>query len=200
MIRKPGQSEDSFRQAGYLAIGSAVAWWLQSVISIVLPDPTALLDLTMIVPLMLTLIALLALHWLGLLGTGKLKNVTVWILTIAAISAIPGQLSLALDFDSLKPVLVAVSAASFVGGLMLTGIALIRANLAPGWMGVALIIAQPLVMVIAFALSPISPLAESGDYSGAASHGIVWVLIGLSLLGKRLPLRGVSNPCKRATA
>jgi len=179
--------EVSLRQAGLLAIGTSVAWLLKSVISIALPDPTALLDLTMIVPLALTLISLLALHRIGFSGTGKLKGVTVWIVTIAAITAIPGQLCLALDLDSLKPVIVSVSAATFVGVLVLPGIDIIRVAIAPRWMGAALIIAQPLVIIIAFALSPISPLVESGDYSWAVGHSIVWGRIGLTLLGKRVP-------------
>ena len=200
MINNLRMREVSLRQAGLLAIGTSVAWLLKSVISIALPDPTALLDLTMIVPLALTLISLLALHRIGFSGTGKLKGVTVWIVTIAAITAIPGQLCLALDLDSLKPVIVSVSAATFVGVLVLPGIDIIRVAIAPRWMGAALIIAQPLVIIIAFALSPIGPLVESGDYSWAVGHSIVWGLIGLTLLGKRVPFSETSEFGNKVTS
>ncbi len=192
--------EVSSHQVGIVAIGAAIAWMIQSVVSIALPDPTALLDLSMIVPMLLTILGLTALQRLGLSGTGKLNCLAAWILTIAAFTAIPGQICLAFDLDSIKPVIVGVSAVTFVGGLVLTGIAIIHANIAPRWMGIALVLAQPLVMIIAVALSPISPLAESGDYSGAAGHAIVWALIGLSLLEKRLPILATINPGKGATS
>jgi|GEM_PF-6836479 len=144
MINNLKMREVSLRQADLLAIGTSVAWLSQSLISIALPDPTALLDLTMIVSLLLNVITLLALHRIGFSGTGKLKGVTVWIVTIAAITAIPGQLCLA--------------------------------------------------------LSPISPLVESGDYSWAVGHSIVWGLIGLTLLGKRVPFSETSEFGNKVTS
>ncbi len=70
-------------------------------------------------------------------------------------------------------------------GLVLTGVATLRVNEFPRWSGYLVIASEFLAVLTGFALSPISPIADHGDYSGALAHGVVWLLISLKLLGVR---------------
>jgi hypothetical protein len=178
------------RLAARVAIATSVAWGLQGLISVVLPDPWAGLDVTMIAPMTMAFFAILGLHLLGFTGTGRLGTIAVAIFGVATATAIPGQFAMAFDIESMMWLAFPLSAITFVGGLVLVGIAILRARVAPRWIGGALIAAQPIAMAIGLALSPISPLVDSGDYTGAMGHGIVWALIGAALLGKRIPVLG----------
>ena len=42
----------------------------------------------------------------------------------------------------------------------------------------ALALSEPPAVLAGLALSPIVPLSESGSYSGAVAHGIVWLAVG----------------------
>jgi hypothetical protein len=106
---------------------------------------------------------------------------------VAALLAIPGQLAFAFEWDGPGTLTAIVETAALIGALVLGGIALVRTRLLPRWMGAALIAAQPLAILLGLAFSPISPLADHGDYTGALGHGIVWGLIAAALLGQRIP-------------
>jgi hypothetical protein len=188
------------RLAARAAIATSVAWSLQGLISVVLPDPWAGLDLTMIVPMTLTFFAILGLHLLRFTGPGRLGTIAVSTFGVATAAAIPGQFAMAFEIEALEWFAFPVSAIAFVGGLVLVGVAILRARVAPRWIGGALIAAQPITMAIGLALSPISPLVDNGDYTGALGHGIVWALIGSALLGKRIPIFNVQTTAASATA
>lgn len=182
----------SMAGVGRIAAVTSIAWSLQGLASLAIPDPTAALDVTMIAPMSLTAVAIVALHRLGILGSGRLGQVVTTFVGAAAALAIPGQLAMAFDIDEMTWLAFPINALVFVAGLVLAGIAVIRARVAPRRMGGALIGAQALAVAIGLALSPISPLADSGDYSGALGHGIIWGMIAAALLGKRIPVFGFS--------
>lgn len=174
-------------RAGIVAVAASVAWALQGLISVALPDPTKVLDLTMIAPMLLTQLAAFRLVQQGALGQGKLAKIVLGLGVIGAITTVPGQLAFAFDWGSPGVAIEVASTAALIGVLLVSGIAVLRTNTLPRWVGAALLAAQPLAMLIGIALSPISPLASHGDYTGALGHGIVWGLIGAALLGKRIP-------------
>lgn len=188
------------RRAGHVAVAASIAWCLQGLVSVLLSDPWAGLDVTMIAPMTLTFFAILGLHLLAFTGTGRLGTIAVSTFGIAIAAAVPGQIGMAFAIQTLEWLAFPVSAITFVGGLVLVGIAILRARVAPRWIGGALIAAQPITMAIGLALSPISPLVDSGDYTGALGHGIVWALIGSALLGKRIPVFGQTTVRPVSTA
>jgi hypothetical protein len=173
---------------GIVAAAASAAWVAQSLASLALPDPTAVLDITMIVPVLLTAACLWLLRERGAFGNGPLSRIVGVLCAVAAITAIPGQVAFALDSDGAGTIVAIVETAALIGALVLGGIAALRAHVLPRWMGIALILAQPLAIVLGIVFSPISPLVDHGDYTGALGHGIVWGLIAATLLGKRIPV------------
>jgi hypothetical protein len=184
---------------GRIAAVTSAAWAVQGLVSVALPDPSAALDISMIAPMSLTAIAVAALQRAGLLGSGTFGRGVAGYFGAAMILAIPGQVAMAFDLDKLMWLAFPTSVLTFVAGLVLSGIAVIRAGVAPRWIGGALIAAQVLTMAIGLALSPISPLVDSGDYTGALGHGLVWAMIAAALLGKRVPVFGFA-PVHRPAA
>jgi hypothetical protein len=178
-----------WQRAGKAAIAAAIAWTAQGLASLILPDPTDLLDYSMIAPMALAMLALWQLRARGAFGDGKLSTAVAGLAGLALLTVIPCQIGFATDNDPLKIVSI-VCTAAFILGLVVAGIAIIRTKALPRWMGGALIAAQPLAMILGIAFSPISPLADHGDYTGAMGHGLVWLAIGLTLLGKQLPVLG----------
>jgi len=172
---------------GVVAAVSSAAWVGQSLASLALPDPTALLDVTMIAPVLLTVTGIWLLKQQGAMGQGALSRVVDGSCAVATLFAIPGQLSFAMEWDGPGTLLAIVVTVALIGAIVLGGIAILRARVLPRWMGIALIAAQPLAILLGLAFSPISPLADHGDYTGALGHGIVWGLIAAALLGKRIP-------------
>ena len=170
-----------------MAVATSAAWVVQSLLSLALPDPTAVLDVTMIAPVLLTAASIWLLRQRGAMGDGVLSRVVAALAAGTALFAIPGQVSFAAGWDGPGTVPAILVTVAFIVSIVLGGIAILRARLLPRWMGVALIVAQPLAVLLGLAFSPISPLADHGDYTGALGHGIVWGLIAAALLGKRIP-------------
>lgn len=181
-----------WQRVGKWGIATAIAWTAQSALSLAFPDPTALLDYTMMVPMTLTMIALWQLRGRHAFGDGALARVVTTLAAIGIVTVVPCQIGFAHEIDELLAAEI-VCTAALILGLVIGGIALIRAAVLPRWLGGALIAAQPLAIVLGLAFSPISPIADHGDYTGALGHGLVWWAIGLTLLGKRLPLVGDSK-------
>lgn len=177
----------SFRQAGIAAAAASAAWMFQSLASLALPDPTKVLDLTMIAPMALTVVAVWRLRQTGAIGGRVLTGVCLGVGAVSAAGIVPGQLAFAFDWGTPGDIAKAVSTVAFIGLLLAAGVGVFRARVLPRWVGGALVAAQPLAVLFGLLFSPISPLSDSGDYTGALGHGIVWGLIGAALLGKRIP-------------
>lgn len=175
------------RVGAFAAIASG-AWVAQSLASLALFDPTSVLDVTMIAPMLLTVTGVWLLRRQGAFGHGVLSRVLAGFVTVAALGVIPGQLAFAFAWDGPAAFFAIAGTAAFIGSIVLAGVAMLRARVLPRWMGVSLIVAQPLAILLGVVFSPISPLADHGDYTGALGHGIVWGLIAAALLGKRIPI------------
>lgn len=188
------------RWAGLAACSAAIAWTGQGLASLIVPDPTSILDLTMIAPIVLAAAAVWCFVRAGFGGDGRLALAAKVLAGVTVATAVPCQVAFGYDVPVLDPFTI-VGTAAFVLALVVAGIAAIRARVAPRWMGGALIAAQPLAMVIGVALSPLSPLASHGDYTGALGHGLVWWLIGLALIGQQLPVLGnrLQSPAESST-
>jgi hypothetical protein len=179
---------DRYRnRIGLIARAASAAWVTQSLASLAFPDPTSLLDVTMIVPVLLTTAVLWLLNREGAFGSGRLSRIVGVLCGFTAATVVPGQLAFAFEWSGAGMAVAIVETVTFIGSLVIAGIAAILAHVLPRWMGIALIVAQPLAIVLGIAFSPISPLASHGDYTGALGHAIVWGLIAAALLGKRIP-------------
>jgi hypothetical protein len=189
----------SWQQVGKWAMATGLAWTVQSAMSLAFPNPTDVLDYTMVVPMTLTMIVLWQLRGVGAFGGGRIAQVIAGLVSIGALTVIPCQIGFANERDALIPFEI-VATAALILGLIIGGIGIIRARVLPRWTGIALIVAQPLTMALGLAFSPISPLADHGDYTGALGHGLVWLAIGLTLLGKRLPFLDAARTGEPAAA
>src|SRR6187551_2416129 len=84
---------------GVVAAVASAAWVGQGLASLALPDPTAVLDVTMIVPVLLTVTGIWLLRQQGAMGHGLLSRVVAAFAAVAALSVIPGQVSFASEWD-----------------------------------------------------------------------------------------------------
>src|SRR4051794_5849883 len=86
---------NAWRTVGRWAVAAGAAWTAQSALSLALPDPTDLLDDTMIVPMTLTMIALWQLRAAGAFGNGQLSNAIAALAAIGVATIVPCQVGFA---------------------------------------------------------------------------------------------------------
>jgi hypothetical protein len=102
------------------------------------------------------------------------------------VTTLVGQTGIIMDTDALTHIVLPVGVAAWILGFLLFGLATARAGVLPKWTGAAIALSQPLAVVAGLALSPISPLSSTGDYSGAVAHGFVWLSIGAAIRARGL--------------
>ena len=180
--------DDDGRIAARVSTVTGVAWVVLSALSLAMPDPSRALDALFLVPFSLTLVAILGLHARQRGRAGRLERIGTRVAVIGMGIALAGQVGVIAGAGGATGPLLATGVVGWVAGLVTLGIATVRAGVLPQRVGVALALAQPMAVVAGVALSPISPLASSGDYSGAIAHGIVWLLIGAALRDARRPV------------
>jgi hypothetical protein len=173
--------DDSGRVAARVSTIAGAAWVMLSALSLAMPDPSRLLDAFFVVPFVLTFAALLGLHARQRDEAGPPERIGTWIAGCGMAVALGGQVALIADAGGVTDVALVLGVMLWVTGLVVLGVATVRAGLLPRRVGVGLALAQPMAVVAGVALSPISPLANSGDYSGAIAHGIIWLMIGAAL-------------------
>ena len=74
-----------------IALVTGVAWSLQRAVSVVIPDPTWVLDVTMIVPMILTFFAVRLFLNPQSAGTSRLGRIRLAAMVITTVAAVPGQ-------------------------------------------------------------------------------------------------------------
>ena len=168
---------------GNIALIAGIAWFLQGAASVILPDPTWVLDITMIAPMILTFFAVRVFLNAQSAGATRLGRIGQMVMAVTAIVIVPGQIGAAAELSWLNWLAFPVGALGLTVGLVLTGIATLRAKEFPRWSGILLIASEFLAVLTGLALSPISPIVNHGDYTGAMAHGVVWLLISRRLLG-----------------
>jgi hypothetical protein len=175
-------NDNNVRRCGYLALGAGLAWSATSLLSLLFDDPTRLLDVLMVAPLTMTIAAFLALHRfqhdrLGRLGQwGYRLSLASFLLLFAS------QAVIIAGIERLYWVGFPVAAGIWFAGFLLYGIATARAGVLAPWIGIAIAVSEVAAALLGVAFSPISPIADHGDYSGALAHGLIWLAIGAALL------------------
>jgi hypothetical protein len=169
------------RKAGAFALLAGVSWTVLSVASLLADEPERSLDALMFAPLLLTSLAFLTVHRVQQSAFGRFGIATYRLSVASLVLLLICQPVLAAGSDKLNWLAFPIAAVAWFAGFLLYGIATIKAKALPTWIGAAIGLSELLTMLLGIAFSPISPLADHGDYSGAIGHGVVWLAIGYTL-------------------
>src|SRR5689334_18058145 len=126
-----------WQRIGKWSVAAAVAWTAQSALSLAIPDPTSVLDYTMMLPMALTMVVLWQLRSGGVFGDGVLSRAVATLTVIGIATTVPCQIAFANKIDELVAVEI-VCTAALILGLVIGGIGLIRIATLPRWMGGAM--------------------------------------------------------------
>jgi hypothetical protein len=166
------------RKAGLSGIAAGVSWTILGIASLLADNPERYLDALMFVPLLLTSIAFFSLHRLQQSAFDRFGVASYWLSAVSLVLLLICQPLLALGIDRFNWLAFPVAALAWFLGFLMYGIATIKAKALPTWIGAAIGLSELLAMALGIAFSPISPLADHGDYSGGIGHGLVWLSIG----------------------
>lgn len=169
------------RRGSIIAAVTGAAWSTASVLSLAVGGPSRYLDIFLILPVALLLAAATGLHMVQREQTGRIGRAAVWLLVIGTPVMLVGQVGIIGDISALKSVFLPLGMITWVGGLLLFGIATARARVIPVWCGILIAMSQLLAVLAGLAFSPIVPLSNTGSYTGAIGHGVVWLSVALAL-------------------
>ena len=188
-------STSAFARWGAIAaLAAGAAWIALSLDSILRPHPERYRDALFVVPFALSLLSVIGVHALQRERAGRLGRLGFWATVATMLAALVGQIAIVAQISALEWLAFPVGLLGWTAGMALFGIATARAGVLPRWCGAALALSEPLAVVAGLALSPIVPLSESGSYSGAIAHGVVWLAVGSVLRSRQgLPSRGRSG-------
>jgi hypothetical protein len=178
MTRSP-----SFFWSAIAALAAGVAWLTLGMESVARPHPERCRDVLLLVPWVLTLLVLVGIHRLQRERSGAVGTFSFALLAGTMLLVAVGQAAVVAGAASLTWLAFPLGLIGWTLGMVLFGIAIVRANMLPAWCGVAVALAELLVVATGVALSPLVPLSDYGSYSGALAHGVIWTAIGLALLG-----------------
>jgi hypothetical protein len=176
-------------------VNTALAWTAVSVTSLIEREPKDYIDAMVLVPFALTGIAFLSLHQLqrDALGRSRLGRISIWVSAAATLSLVVSQSTIVAGSDRLLWLGFPVGALAWLAGFGLYGYATAKAGVLPPKIGLGIAIAEPLTIALGVALSPLVPLSDSGNFSGAIGHSLVWFGIAWLLSGRaRRPQSGPS--------
>lgn len=172
------------RWRAIVAVATGLAWTTASVLSLIEGEPRRYLDLVLIVPIALTSLAVAGLYTLQRHRLARLGRLGFWSVMLGIPVLFIGQVGMYADSDTVKSIALPIGMVLWVGGLVTFGIATARSGVLPVWSGVLIALSQLFAVTAGVALSPIVPLSNSGSYTGAIGHGIVWFSIALTLMAR----------------
>lgn len=168
----------SLRAAARWATAAGIAWTLLSIESIARPDVMDYRDVAFLVPWLLTLATVAAIHRIQGDRLRRAGRVAFRGVVASMAAGALGSVALLLGWTGSH---FAVAVPFWVLSMAVYGTATARAGVLPRWIGVALALSEVLVIATAVALSPWVPLSDHGSFSGAIAHGVVFLAIGRSL-------------------
>ena len=180
MQRSPSAS----RPAAWGAVTAAVAavlWVAISVESVARPGEHDYRDVLIMLPWVLSMAAFGALHATQRSGARDLER-GAYRLVMAAMTATGiGNLGVVLGMKPLGLLAFPLGPLVWIPAMVAWGIGTVRAGVVPRRVGVAIAACQPLTMVLAAALSPLSPVENRGSYTGALANGLALAVIAFAL-------------------
>ncbi|AZG46441.1 hypothetical protein [Gordonia insulae] len=164
------------RHPAHLAALAGCAWLLLGVESIVRPEPMSYRDVAFVIPWLLTLATVVALHR-GQRARGDAAE-RLGYLGVAATMVVIAVGGPALVSDStLVTRMVAAATVLWMLSMVAFGIGTVRARVHPARVGVGLVVAEPLTIATGAALSVWVPVSGHGSYTGAIANGALFLMI-----------------------
>lgn len=164
---------------------TGVAWLVLGLASIATPDPSHFLDLLMQAPLLASIAGFVGLYRFHRRATGRLARFGVGSAVVGLVLLSAGHVGMYLESAPIKVAFLPPGFALWIAGSVAVGIAMIRSGLLPRRYGLLVIFAEPLTVLTGVLLSPISPLASWGDYSGAVCQGVIWLSLARAIRSTR---------------
>jgi hypothetical protein len=164
-----------------VATATGVAFSTMSVLSLLVDDPEQYIDALMMVPFALMFFGIVGIHYLQQDSAPRSETIGYKVLAITIATMVITQPLLVFDISALSWIAFPFAFLGFLGGTILFSYGTYRAHVLPGWCAVSLGLSEILTMGAGLALSPISPLSDFGDYSGACVHGVIWFGVAYAL-------------------
>jgi len=171
------------RRTLFLAVITAVTWTAVSVTSLIERESKAYIDAMVLVPFALTALSFVGLHLLQRHALGRFGRVSFGIAAAAMVSLLISQSTIVAGSERLLWLGFPVGALAWLVGFALYGYATAKAGVLPPLIGIGLAVAEPVTIALGVALSPIAPLSDSGNFSGAIGHAVIWFGIAWLLAG-----------------
>jgi hypothetical protein len=153
-------------------------------------------------PFLLTTAAFWFVHTVQASRTGMLGRAAFYALMIASALAIAGSIGIQAEQPALAALGFPGGAVIWAAGLMVFGIATLRAGVFPRFVGIALLLLEPGSILTGLALAPISPLHDRGSYSAGVEKGLALALVsyGFMILQERSPALNSTAPLLQTEA
>ena len=167
---------------------SALLWILLGTESIVRPAQDNRREVYWWFPYLFMMLTIIAVHRVQRRQDLRVERVAYWIVMIAWIAVLFGNLGLVFNVPALLPLGFPGGAIVATVGLIVYGVATWRAKILPWYAGLSFMLWEPGSIATGLLLAPISPLHERGGYSAGVWKGFAIGVVGygLHVLSKRL--------------
>ncbi|MGN9844800.1 hypothetical protein ACTMTI_42390 [Nonomuraea sp. H19] len=177
-----------------MAVVSFLGWVAMAAESFVAPPPQDYRDVLVLIPWTLYAIVLAGVGQAQRHRSGRLARAgLIGAIAGMALSAV-GNVGIMLGNDGMVAVSFPIGPGLFSLGLLLFGIATVRARVLPWWAGTAMALSQPMAIAIGVALAWHVPLNPHGSYTGGLGHGIAVLLLGIALSRLQCRPAGAGRP------
>ena len=164
-----------------LAAVAAVCWIELGLDSILRPQQIDYRDALWIVPFALTAASFLCMQR----AQPRAGRLGFYSVMAASALTFAGNVGMLTDQPALAKLGFPWGAAVWTIGLILFGIATLKAGVFPRYVGIAIILLEPGSILTGLALSPIAPLHDRGAYSAGVEKGLVMALVSCGFLALR---------------
>ena len=159
---------------------SILLWVLLGIDSIVRPIQDDRREIFWWFPYLFMMLTIIAVHRVQRRADRRLENITFWVVMIAWVLVLMGNLGLVFHVPALLPLGFPGGAIVGAMGLIVYGVATWRARVLPWYAGLGLILWEPGSIATGLLLAPISPLRDRGSYSAGLWKGFA---IGMVTMG-----------------
>ncbi len=159
-------SSDLIRWGGLAAMLGGVAWAVDSLLVLAIPE-AGWTNVVFVIAVLLVLAGLVGLHALQREDYGRVGRGGFWTVTVASLAQVLGLVVFLSGSDALNWLVFPVGTLAVLVGFVLYGAATLQARVLPRWCGVGLIVGPALTVVL-------------GDYGGIL-FGLFWLALGYVL-------------------
>jgi hypothetical protein len=160
---------------------SAALWILLGIDSIVRPVQDNRREVFWWLPYFFMMLAIIAVHRVQRRAGLRLERYSFWVLIIAWVLVLIGNLGLVFNLPALLPLGFPGGAIVGAAGLIVFGLATWRAKALPWYAGPAFMLWEPGSIATGLLLAPISPLRERGSYSAGIWKGFAIGVVAFGL-------------------